>query len=138
MRKIALIIFSVLAIFQHHIWLKDQGTSGGLDLDSEIRKEMTDHKIPSMAACIIKANEIVWKRAYGYADIDSNIQATSETIYLLASVSKLVVVTAVMQLAELGFIDIDEDINNYLPFNVWNPNYPDQKITARMLLTHTS
>jgi len=138
MRKIALIIFSVLAIFQHQIWLKNQGASESLDLDGEIRKEMADQKIPSMAACIVKANEIVWKRAYGYADLDNHIQATSETIYLLASVSKLVVVTAVMQLAESGVIDIDEDINRYLPFQVRNSNYPDKKISARMLLTHTS
>jgi CubicO group peptidase (beta-lactamase class C family) len=138
MEKITLIIFSVLALFQHQIWLTERGTSEGFDLDSEIRKEISDHKIPSMVACIIKDKEIVWKKAYGYADIDNNIQAASDTIYSLASVSKLVVVTAVMQLAELGFIDIDEDVDSYLPFHVRNPNYPDQKITVRMLLTHTS
>ena len=35
--------------------------------DSEIKKEMDQHNIPSIVTCVIKNNEIVWKKAYGYA-----------------------------------------------------------------------
>ncbi len=108
------------------------------DFDSKILKEMTAHNLPSITACIIKDEEIVWENAYGLSNIEKNEEATTGTIYLLASVSKLVVVTAVMQLVERGLMDIDQDINLYLPFELRNPNYPDQKITIRMLLTHSS
>lgn len=64
--------------------------------------------------------------------------ASTDTNYMLASVSKLVVVTAVMQLAERGLLNIDKDISRYLPFPVTNPAFPSQRITLRMLLTHTS
>jgi CubicO group peptidase (beta-lactamase class C family) len=54
------------------------------------------------------------------------------------SISKLFLATAVMQLWEKGRINLDEDINQYLPFQVRNPMFPNHKITVRMLLTHTS
>ena len=111
---------------------------GNIDVESEILKEMTTARIPSVAACVISNNEIVWEGIYGFADISESRPATRQTSYTLMSVSKLFLATAVMQLWEKGMINIDEDINHYLPFAVRNPRFPDHKITARMLLTHTS
>jgi CubicO group peptidase (beta-lactamase class C family) len=99
---------------------------------------MERHRIPSISACIIKGNSIVWKGSYGHADRERGIPATSETIYMLASTSKQVTSVAVMQLHEKGLIDIDKDINSYLPFKVRNPNFPDLAITPRILLAHRS
>jgi CubicO group peptidase (beta-lactamase class C family) len=107
-------------------------------LDTEIRSEMQAARIPSVAACIVEDEAVVWANAYGLADRERGTPASTDTSYMLASVSKLVVVTAVMQLAERGLLDIDEDINRYLPFPVTNPAFPSQRITMRMLLTHTS
>jgi CubicO group peptidase (beta-lactamase class C family) len=58
----------------------------------------------------------------------------------MASISKTFMATAIMQLWEKGLIDLDADINNYLPsgFTVRNPNFPNDKITVRNLMTHTS
>ena len=108
------------------------------DPENEIVKEMNANDIPSLAAWIIKEDSIVWEKYYGYADINSNRLADKNTIYGLASISKLVVVTAVMQLYEQGLIDLNTDINSYLPFEVRNPNFPDDKITPYHLLTHSS
>lgn len=138
MMRLAAFIFAFLAVSSSTVWVFGSEMSGSEDLDSEIISEMEARRIPSIVACIVKNDEIVWKRAYGKADIENNIPATSETIYMIASVSKLVVATAVMQLAERGLLDIDQDITDYLPFPVRNPNYPDKAITTRMLLTHSS
>jgi len=43
-----------------------------------------------------------------------------------------------MQLYERGFFDLDDDVNDYLNFNLRNPKYPDKEITFRMLLSHQS
>lgn len=56
----------------------------------------------------------------------------------VASVSKVVVATAVMQLVERGDINLDIDISTYIPFSLRNPGFPDDSITTRMLLTHRS
>jgi CubicO group peptidase (beta-lactamase class C family) len=43
-----------------------------------------------------------------------------------------------MQLYDKGLFDLDDDVNDYLEFNVRNPNYPDTPITFRMILSHRS
>ena len=108
------------------------------DIDLEIRKLMAEKDLPSVSACVIKDDAVVWMQYYGYSNIENQIKANAETIYHVASVSKLFIVTAIMQLAEQGKIKIDEDINNYIPVSIRNPHFPEMPITSRMLLTHTS
>jgi CubicO group peptidase (beta-lactamase class C family) len=108
------------------------------DLETEIRNEVNANNIPSLAAWVVKGDSIVWQQYYGYADVESHRDADNNTIYGIASVSKLIVVTAAMQLKEQGLINLDDDINDYLPFTVRNPNFPELKITIYNLLTHSS
>lgn len=120
------------------IILSDCEKGGDFDVEAEILKEMSTAQIPSIVACVISNNEIVWEGIYGFADISESRLTSRQTSYTLMSISKLFLATAVMQLLESGRINLDEDINQYLPFNVRNPLFPNHKITARMLLTHTS
>lgn len=64
--------------------------------------------------------------------------ANEETIFKLASLTKIITGIAVMQLYENNLLDLNEDINTYLPFEVKNPYYENKPITVNMLLTHTS
>jgi len=59
---------------------------------------------------------------------------------MLASVSKLFVATAIMQLEENELMNLDTDVNSYLLNNltIQHPEYPDDSVTVRMLLNHTS
>lgn len=95
------------------------------------------HK-PSLAACIIHEDEMIWSHAYGYYDREQKKKATTQTLYLQASVSKTVTATALMQLYEQGLFDLNDDVNIYLPFSLRNPNHPDSPITIKMLLSHRS
>lgn len=112
--------------------------TANLNVEAEIVKEMKAEGIPSLAACVVKDNQISWEGVYGYANIDNSREADRLTIYTIMSISKLFMVVAVMQLEEQSKIDLDTDINEYLPFKVRNPGFPDVPITVRMLLTHTS
>jgi CubicO group peptidase (beta-lactamase class C family) len=109
-----------------------------IDVDSEILLEMQNLGIPSVVACIVKDKEIVWKGTYGFADAEKTRPATALTLYTLQSISKLFLGTSIMQLWENGLIDLEADINQYLPFEVRNPKYPETKITPYHLMTHTS
>ncbi len=106
--------------------------------DSIIEKVMKFGKIPAMNAAIIKNGKVVWAKGYGYYDIENGKRADVDTIYLVASISKTVTATAIMQLYERGLLNIDDDVNKYLPFPLRNPKYPDKPITIRMLLSHHS
>jgi len=107
-------------------------------LDSFIVAKMEQYHFPGLAACIVKDDKIIWKNNYGYADIDSNKLVTDSTLFIIQSTSKTITATALMQLWERGLFGLDEDINNYLPFQVRNPIHANDPITFRMLLTHTS
>ena len=109
-----------------------------INTNSEILKEMEAKGIPSVVACVVKDNQIVWESALGFADVSTSTPTNRESLYTIMSISKLFLATTVMQLWEQDRIDLDTDINQYLPFEVRNPNFPDKKITAYMLLTHTS
>ena len=60
------------------------------------------------------------------------------TCFRIASVTKWVTAIGLMTLYDQGKLDLDKDISDYLPFKVRNPAWPETKITARMLLSHTS
>jgi len=93
---------------------------------------------PSLVACIIKKDAVVWSNSYGLYDIEHQKYATEDTIYRICSITKTVTGTALMQLYEKGYFELDDDINDYLIFNCRNPNFPDKSITFRMLLSHSS
>ena len=82
------------------------------------------------AALIVKDGEIMLAWGWGGPDED--------TCFRIASVTKWVTAIGLMTLYDRGLIDLDEDIGVYLPFEVRNPGYREDKITARMLLNHTS
>lgn len=95
-------------------------------------------QMPGLCYLAVKNDSIVISEGLGYANMSEKIPFTPQTRMIIASISKTIIVTTLMQLVENGSINLDSDINQYLPFSVRNPNYPDVVITVRMLLTHTS
>lgn len=100
--------------------------------------EFTAKDLPSVSYCVVKNDSVIYSSALGFADKDNARLATDSTRYLVASVSKTIIAVAVMKLVEQNLIGLDDDINQYLPFSVRNPNFPNDKITLRMLLSHRS
>lgn len=108
------------------------------ELEEKIKKIVEDNDLPSVSYCVVKNDEVLYSNAQGFADEANNRLATDKTLYLVASVSKTITAVALMKLFEEKLISLDEDINQYLPFSVRNPGFPNTEITFRMLLTHTS
>ena len=114
--------------------------AASINLDSIIIAHMNALGTPGLATLIVKDNKIVWNKNYGYRDVAQQLPVEDSTSFMLMSISKTFVATAVMQLWEHGLLDLDRNVNAYLPkgFVVANPNYPTDSVTARMLLAHTS
>lgn len=108
------------------------------ELEKELKAEVTSKNITSISYCVVKNDKILHSGALGLADKSNNKLATDNTRYLIASISKTITAVAVMKLVEQNLIGLDDDINQYLPFSVRNPNFPNDKITLRMLLCHRS
>ncbi|TEB16150.1 putative penicillin-binding protein PbpX [Pelotomaculum sp. FP] len=107
-------------------------------LDTAILEEMHKSQIVGVSAAFVKDSGVVWANGYGWADLEKSRPAGPDTIYRIASISKTITATALMQLWESGLFRLDSDISSCLGYPVRNPHYPDDKITFHMLLTHTS
>lgn len=87
---------------------------------------------------IVKDGEILLNKGYGYADIaDKKPVDPEHTLFRIASVSKLFTAVGIMQLKEAGKVDLDKDIQAYLP-DLPIPNQTGSPLTIKHLMTHTS
>ncbi len=87
----------------------------------------------------IGENGIKEIKTYGFKNQTKNRAYDSLTIQPIGSVSKIVIGLSLMKAQELGLLDLDTDINQYIDFKVSNPNVKNNGlITLRHLATHTS
>ncbi len=93
------------------------------------------HNRLSGGVIILEKNDVIYKRAFGFADKENQILNTTQTPFMLASVSKPFTSLAILQLAEQGKISFNIPVTNYLPDY---PSNSGKKITIHHLLTHTS
>lgn len=108
------------------------------ELEEKLETELTEEGLTSISYCVVKNDILLHSGAFGFADEENGLLATDQTRYLVASVSKTITAVAAMKLVEQNLIGLDDDINQYLPFSIRNPSYPNDIITLRMLLTHRS
>ena len=114
------------------------GQTDNTKLDKYLLKKMKKSDRIGMQAAYISHGELTWVGSYGIKTYQTNDRINVSTLFMTASISKPVTALALMKLYDEGMLGLDDDINNYLPFSVRNPNFPDQKITFRMLLSHVA
>ncbi|QDR83167.1 serine hydrolase [Sporomusa termitida] len=107
-------------------------------LDKQLLAIMADYRVVGLSAAVYRDNKIIWSGGYGWADLNTGRAVTPATLFRVASLSKMVTATALMQLYEQGKFGLDDDISSSLGYQVRNPHYPAVKITFRQLLNHTS
>ena len=102
-----------------------------------VQETMEKQHIPALSALIFDTDKIVYEGYFGQSNIAQNKALQEDHLFLLASVSKVVTATALLQLYEKGHFKLNDPINDYLDFEVTVPGYT-KAITFQMLLTHTS
>ena len=107
-------------------------------LEEKLELFCKENNCIGISAVVADKNKILKDFYYGYASLEEDKETSSDTIYRMASVSKVVVATAVLMLYDKGLVDLDEDISKYLGYTVRNPYFPDDIITIKMLMTQTS
>lgn len=122
-----------------------QQTTGGTDAkeaeafaDQFFNQPQIKKQLAGAAVVLVKKNQVLLEKGYGYADISSKKPIDPEkTVFRVASISKLFTATAVMQLAEQGTIDLHAGLQTYLgDLNIVNKT--NKTLTMEHLLTHTS
>ena len=107
------------------------------DFEEYLVDEMDIQDIPALSIHIFNDQQMLFERHLGFTNLEQNVALAQDHLFLLASVSKIVTGVALLQLYDQGLFDLDDPINDYLPFAVKSP-YSAVDITFKMLLTHTS
>lgn len=89
---------------------------------------------PGLSVAIAKNGKVAWNDGFGIADVENQVNVRPNAVFRIASISKPMTATAVMQLVERGQVALDDPIQKHLP------SFPDKgaTVTLRHLLTHTS
>jgi len=111
--------------------------ANAVDVEKEAR-QLLKAGAAGFSMALIDKDGIYWSESRGFSDIVAQRPMSVDTIMNVASISKTLTGTSLMILVEQGKLDLDRDVNDYLPFKVENPHHPGTAITVRQLLTHTS
>src|SRR5438067_4778540 len=99
------------------------------ELSRRLRAAQASERAPSVAAAVFRGPELVWSDAVGLADVEAGREATPETQYPIASITKTFVAASLFQLRDSGELALDDPVDLHLPESPHGP-------TLRRLLAH--
>ena len=96
--------------------------------------------LSGLQVSLMKGGEPAGRFVMGFAQrsATATVPLRADHKVRVASISKLVVAIGIMRLVEAGQLDLDADVSDYLGWTLRNPSFPEQPITVRQLLSHTS
>lgn len=126
--------------------------SSPTQLDAQLQDAVTRKAVPGVVAVATDRRGVVYRGAFGTADLATGRPMTADSLFQIASMTKAVTSVALMQFVEKGQVSLDDPAQKYLPelgsvqvlqsFDAATGNYtlrpPARPITVRHLLTHTS
>jgi D-alanyl-D-alanine carboxypeptidase len=103
-------------------------------IDRTVAKHMREKSIPGVALAIIQNGKAVYVKGFGKANLEHDIAVTTDSVFLIGSVSKPIIAMGIALLEQQGKLNIDDPISKYIPDTpaTW------REITLRHLLNHTA
>lgn len=104
------------------------------EIDDVVEKARATQKLPAVSVAIAVGGHVIFKKAYGFADLENDLHATPETLFRTGSIAKPFTAVGAMKLVEQGKLDLDAPVQKYCPA------FPQKKwpVTTRQLLAHLS
>ena len=121
-------------------------------IEKLITEDIKKNNLPGAVVLVGDEKGVVYQKAFGIKNPDTNERYTTDDIFRIASMTKAITSIAILKLWENGKISLDDPIDKYIPefkspeiiesFNEKDTSYTTRtatkKITIRQLLTHTS
>ncbi|MDY0298091.1 MAG: serine hydrolase domain-containing protein [Acidobacteriota bacterium] len=105
-----------------------------------LKGQMRRQNIPGIGMALVDDNTIRWTKSFGVVQTGGHELVTKDTLFQAASVTKMAVAVLALHFADMGKIDLDRNINDYL--QSWqlpdNGFTAERKVTLRLLLSHRS
>jgi CubicO group peptidase (beta-lactamase class C family) len=143
---LALLSASLAVGQQSTVTRLDGSTISAAEIDTTVTRLMKATEVTGAGIAVFNHGKIAYMKAYGFRDKDKNLPLTVDSVMSAASLSKVAFTYLVLQLVDDGVLDLDKPVYQYLskPLPEY-PKYADlandpryKRITARMLLSHTS
>jgi CubicO group peptidase (beta-lactamase class C family) len=97
-----------------------------------VLEAQSEGRLPSVSAAVFRGGEVVWDDAVGLADVDRRTDATTDTQYAVASITKTFTAASMLQLRDAGRLDLEDPLSRHIPEAVHGTP------TLRRLLSHAS
>ncbi len=138
MKKSKLALTSILSLLTLSLVLSAGAQSlSTKQLTAEFDKILSEQFKPDETGCaalVAKNGQIIYRKAFGMADLELNVPMQPEMVFRIGSITKQFTAIAILQLMEQGKLSLQDEITKYIP------DYPmhGHSITIEHLLTHTS
>jgi CubicO group peptidase (beta-lactamase class C family) len=108
-------------------------------LEAWLESQLAYRGWPGLSIGILHDQELIWARGFGHASLERAERATPDTLYRIASITKLFTSTAILQLRDAGKLRLDDPLTQHVPwFNIGQAHPDAPPITIQHLLTHTA
>jgi CubicO group peptidase (beta-lactamase class C family) len=103
-------------------------------VESLVTAQMQRQHVPALSLAIVRSKSVVFSRAFGVANLELDVPATTRTVFKIGSTSKPIIATGVMLLVEEGKLTLDDEIARFFAHapSRWSG------INVRHLLAHTA
>jgi cyclic peptide transporter len=136
------IVFSILLIFQYEVLVttafNDINSHKEAVIEEFIKSNMKESKIPGLSVVIVKGDETIYQKGFGFSNIEEKKPVTADTLFELGSTSKAFTALAVFEFEERELLNLEDSVTKYLP---WFKVYYEGKaidIKLKHFLHHTS
>lgn len=108
------------------------------DLTVEIQRLQTEWRVPGVAVGIIKNNEVIFARGFGYRDLEGKKPVTPRTLFRIGSCSKAFTALSIAQIVDKGKISWDQAIVDIVPDFKLKHRWATREVSFKDLLSHRS
>ncbi|RPH38203.1 serine hydrolase [bacterium] len=106
------------------------------DFDSYIAKTLKAWNTPGIGVGIVVKDRLVFAKGYGYRDYEKKLPVTPNTLYQIASNTKLFTSVAIGQLVEEGKLDWDKPVRQFVPIIQFYNEELNSTVSIRDMLSH--
>ncbi|MCG2864152.1 MAG: serine hydrolase [Vulcanisaeta sp.] len=104
-------------------------------LEGFILSRMREFKVPGLSIGIVKGNELIYARGFGFRDLERGLPASPGTVYGIGSITKTFTALSILRLVQEGRLDLMDPVDKYIPLRLRPFGEP---VRIHHLLTHTS
>ena len=107
------------------------------DLPAFVQARLEQYKVPALSVAVLSDGE-VHQAAAGCLNLNTGVEATTDAVFQIGSITKVMTASVIMQLVDEGRVALDDPVNSYLPDFCIADTEAGQHITLRHLLNHSS